>query len=122
MGMSKKQRARAAKAAKAMREPVAAPPSQHKTLRQQARAAERSMRRAPNNTPAFIFGDNVVPRALGVKPPPPQLPKACPVWNSGGIQPTHTRTKLRTCDAAAAYNASVMMQVAHESSAAAVAK
>eukprot|EP01044_Picomonas_judraskeda_P032557 COSAG03_NODE_12637_length_538_cov_0.915718_2_plen_109_part_01 len=70
---SKKQRAKAAKAAKAQQPPVAAPPQPHKTLRQQARAAERATRRAPDNTPVFIFGDNAVPRALKIKPPPPQL-------------------------------------------------
>jgi len=121
VSMSKKQRARAAKAAKALQAPVAAPPPPHKTLRQQARAAERSMRRAPGNTPAFIYGDNVVPRALGVKPPPPQLMNACPTWNGHYSLTNPTHTKLRMSDTRApdeaAYSASVMKQVAQKSSA-----
>ena len=78
---SKKQRAKAAKAAKKAQPPATQPPQPPKTLRQLARAADRAIRRAPPDTPVFLGEDDVMPRAMRTKPPPPQVQKIAPTWN-----------------------------------------
>jgi hypothetical protein len=116
---SKKQRAKAAKALKAQQPPVTAPPQPHKTLRQQARAADRANRRAPGNTPMFVFGDNAVPRALDIKQPPPQLSSAYQTWV--GTTAINANSKLRLADTRGPgeeeYVASITREAAQKSSA-----
>ena len=49
-----------------------------------ARAADRSVRRAPSGTTVVISENCVVPRAMRAQPPPPQLQKMTPNWS--GLQ------------------------------------
>lgn len=87
---SKKQRAKAAKAEKSKQEPVAAPPQRHTTLRQAHRASKRAIARAGGDVPVFLYGDNVVPRPVAVKPPPPQLQRTKPKWGIRASAPVYS--------------------------------
>ena len=113
---SKKQRANAAKAAKAQQPPVAAPPQQPTTLRQAYRASARAMRRSNDNTPVFLYGDNAFPRPVAVKPPPPQLQRMCPRWDSKGPVGVDMRAEECTADELT-YGQSVIKQLGVPSSA-----
>ena len=109
---SKKQRAKAAKAAKAQQGPVAAPPQRPTTLRQAYRASARAIRRADGDTPVFHYGDNVFPRPVKVKPPPPQLQRMCPRWGGKGPVGLDRRAESDECvPDEIAYGQSVLKQI-----------
>ena len=106
---SKKQRAKAAKVAKAKQEPVAAPPQRHTTLRQAYRASKRAIARAGGDVPVFLYGDNAVPRPVAIKPPPPQLQRTKPQWNIKASAPVYNTDMMSTDEIA--YTRSVSKQL-----------
>ena len=55
------------------------------------------MRRADGDTPVFHYGDNVFPRPVKVKPPPPQLQNMCPRWGGKGPVGLDRRAESDEC-------------------------